>query len=63
MLHTGDINHLSKPGEFDTVEQMLKECRSRTVFYVPGEHDVLDEGKQFRDALAKAFPGRGLVQL
>ena len=24
MLHTGDISHLSKPEEFDTVQQMLK---------------------------------------
>ncbi len=24
LLHTGDISHLSKPAEFDTVDQMLK---------------------------------------
>src|ERR1051326_8037191 len=25
MLHTGDVSHLSKPEEFDTVEQILKD--------------------------------------
>ncbi len=27
ILHTGDISHLSKPGEFDTVDQLLKGCQ------------------------------------
>src|SRR5260370_30322071 len=48
LLHTGDISHLSKPEEFDTVDQILKGANPKDVFYVPGEHDVLnDEGKQF----------------
>src|SRR6201984_1345196 len=48
MLHTGDISHLSKPEEFDTVDQILKSAKPKDVFYVPGEHDVLnDDGKQF----------------
>ena len=29
MLHTGDISHLSKPEEFDTVDQILKERDSQ----------------------------------
>jgi 3',5'-cyclic-AMP phosphodiesterase len=41
MLHTGDISHLSKPEEFDTVDQILKSAKPKDVFYVPGEHDVL----------------------
>jgi 3',5'-cyclic-AMP phosphodiesterase len=41
MLHTGDISHLSKPEEFDTVDQILKGASAKDVFYVPGEHDVL----------------------
>ena len=45
MLHTGDISHLSKPEEFDTVDQILKGAKPKDVFYVPGEHDVLiDDG-------------------
>src|SRR5450432_4676816 len=47
MLHTGDISHLSKPEEFDTVDQLLKSASAKDVFFVPGEHDVLnDDGKQ-----------------
>ena len=35
MLHTGDISNLSKPEEFDTVEQILKGAKPKDVFYVP----------------------------
>src|SRR6266550_9330298 len=34
MLHTGDISHLSKPEEFDTVDQILKSAKPKDVFYV-----------------------------
>src|SRR5262245_32404614 len=37
LLHTGDISHLSKPSEFDTVDQILKEAKPSHVFYVPGK--------------------------
>jgi len=58
MLHTGDISHLSKPAEFDTVEQILKSASAKDVFYVPGEHDVLnDEGKQFRERFGRGTNG------
>ena len=54
LLHTGDISHLSKPEEFDAVEQILKSASAKDVFYVPGEHDVLnDDGKQYRERFAK----------
>ena len=36
LLHTGDISHLSKPEEFDTVDQILKGANPKSVFYVPG---------------------------
>ena len=29
LLHTGDISHLSKPGEFDNVDQILKSARAK----------------------------------
>ncbi|MGA7927545.1 MAG: metallophosphoesterase [Candidatus Sulfotelmatobacter sp.] len=46
ILHTGDISHLSKPEEFDTVDQILQSAPTNDVFCVPGEHDVLeDDGK------------------
>ena len=38
VLHTGDLTHLSKAAEFDTLQQVLSEL-SVPVFYVPGEHD------------------------
>ena len=60
LLHTGDISHLSKPEEFDTVEQILKSCVAKEVFYVPGEHDVLsDNGEQFREWFGKGSTGAG----
>jgi 3',5'-cyclic AMP phosphodiesterase CpdA len=60
ILHTGDITHLSKPEEFDTVDQILKGARSRDIFYVPGEHDVLnDDGRQFLDRYGKRSKGSG----
>src|SRR4030081_1193237 len=40
MLHTGDISHLSKPEQFDNVDQILKSAHPKNVFLVPGEHDV-----------------------
>ena len=60
ILHTGDISHLSKPEEFDTVDQILKDARPKDVFYVPGEHDVLnDDGKQFLERYGKGSKGAG----
>lgn len=60
MLHTGDISHLSKPEEFDTVDQILKSARPKEIFFVPGEHDVLDdEGKQYLERYGKETSGAG----
>ena len=60
MLHTGDISHLSKPEQFDTVDQILKSAAPKEVFYVPGEHDVLnDDGKQFLERYGKGSKGAG----
>ena len=42
ILHTGDLTHLAQAEEFDILEQSLKSARSEKVFYVPGEHDVLN---------------------
>ncbi len=60
LLHTGDISHLSKPEEFDAVDQILKGANPKNVFYVPGEHDVLnDDGKQFLERYGKGSKGAG----
>jgi 3',5'-cyclic-AMP phosphodiesterase len=60
MLHTGDITHLSKDEEFDHADQIIKEA-GIPVFYVPGEHDVLDEerGKAFMARYGKNAKGAG----
>ena len=59
VLHTGDLTHLSKPSEFDTLQQLMSEL-SLPVFYVPGEHDVLeDEGKSFLQRYGKGTLGAG----
>ncbi len=59
-LHTGDITHLSKPEEFDTAEQILKGVKTGTIFYVPGEHDVLiDDGKSYLARYGRKTKGSG----
>ncbi len=60
LLHTGDITHLSKPEEFDTVDQILKGATAKDVFFVPGEHDMLnDDGKQYLERYGKGAKGAG----
>jgi hypothetical protein len=59
VLHTGDLTHLSKPSEFDTLQQVLAEL-SVPVFYVPGEHDVLeDDGRSYLERFGKGTQGAG----
>ena len=59
ILHTGDLTHLSKPQEFDTLQQVLSEL-SLPVFYVPGEHDVIgDDGKQYLERFGRGTSGAG----
>jgi 3',5'-cyclic-AMP phosphodiesterase len=60
LIHTGDLSHLSKPTEFDTLDQVLKSAHSKQSFFVPGEHDVLvDDGQQFRERYGKGSLGAG----
>jgi plastocyanin len=59
VLHTGDLTHLSKTAEFDTLQQVLSEL-SVPVFYVPGEHDVLDDdGRGYLERFGKGTYGAG----
>ena len=59
ILHTGDITHLSTPEQFDTVEQILKST-NQEVFFVPGEHDVLnDDGAMFLKRYGRNPKGTG----
>ena len=60
IIHTGDVSQLSRPEEFDDAEQMLKEA-GLPVFFVPGEHDMLDPdgGKAFLARFGKGSQGAG----
>jgi len=60
LLHTGDITHSSKPGEFDTAQQILKGARAGETFYVPGEHDIAtDDGAMYLERFGKGVKGKG----
>jgi 3',5'-cyclic AMP phosphodiesterase CpdA len=60
MIHTGDITHLSKPDEFDNADKIIGEAKL-DVHYVPGEHDVIDEGlgKAYLARYGKGTKGEG----
>jgi len=60
IIHTGDLTHLSKPAEFDTMDQVLKSARPQQFFYVPGEHDTsVDDGKAYLERYGKNTKGQG----
>jgi 3',5'-cyclic AMP phosphodiesterase CpdA len=60
ILHTGDLTHLAEAGEFDTLQQVLKEAKAGELFCVPGEHDVInDEGRLYRERYGKNSKGNG----
>jgi len=60
IIHTGDITQLSRDDEFDDAEQMLRET-GIPLFFVPGEHDMLDPegGKAYLDRFGKGTRGSG----
>jgi 3',5'-cyclic AMP phosphodiesterase CpdA len=59
MIHTGDITHLSKVSEFDDAERIISQARL-DVHYVPGEHDVIDEGvKLYKERYGRGTKGVG----
>jgi 3',5'-cyclic AMP phosphodiesterase CpdA len=60
MIHTGDLTHLAKPSEFDTLSQLLEGAKTKQVFYVPGEHDnATDDGKEYLSRFGKGTKGTG----
>jgi 3',5'-cyclic AMP phosphodiesterase CpdA len=59
IIHTGDITHLSKQSEFDNADRIIAQARL-DVHYVPGEHDLLDEGQNFyRERYGRGAKGAG----
>src|ERR1700679_2628849 len=58
VLHTGDLTHLSKPAEFDTVVQVMKSINTQKSFFVPGEHDYfVDNGHRYLERFGKGTIG------
>ena len=60
IIHTGDVSQLSRDDEFDDADQILKET-GLPIFFVPGEHDMLDPdgGKAFLARFGKGSRGAG----
>jgi 3',5'-cyclic AMP phosphodiesterase CpdA len=58
MIHTGDITQNSKAAEFDTAAEIIKSFAGE-VFYVPGEHDFIDDGVQYKQRFAAGATGNG----
>ena len=60
LIHTGDLTHVAKPSEFDTLGQLLQGAKAKQVFYVPGEHDnATDDGKEYLARYGKGSKGSG----
>jgi Icc protein len=60
IMHTGDLSQLSKPSEFDTLDQVLKGASAKQIYFVPGEHDMLaDNGEQYLQRYGKGTKGAG----
>jgi len=59
ILHTGDLTHLAQADEFDALEQNLKTAKAEKIFYVPGEHDLTDNGKLYLERYGKGTKGDG----
>jgi 3',5'-cyclic AMP phosphodiesterase CpdA len=59
ILHTGDLSHLAQADEFDALEQNLKAAKTEKIFYVPGEHDLTDNGKLYLERYGKGTKGDG----
>jgi 3',5'-cyclic AMP phosphodiesterase CpdA len=60
IIHTGDLSQLSKPSEFDTLDQALKGASAKQIYFVPGEHDMLsDNGEQYLERYGEGTKGTG----
>jgi hypothetical protein len=60
IIHTGDVSQLSRDEEFDDANEILREA-GVPMFFIPGEHDMLDPegGKAFLARFGKGTRGAG----
>jgi 3',5'-cyclic AMP phosphodiesterase CpdA len=60
ILHTGDLTHLAKPDQFDTLDQCMKSLRQRDIVCVPGEHDIIGANASlYMERFGQGSLGRG----
>jgi 3',5'-cyclic AMP phosphodiesterase CpdA len=60
LLHTGDLTHLARPDQFDTVAQILRTARAGEVYCVPGEHDLFtDDARLYLERYGRGTRGTG----
>ena len=60
IIHTGDLSHDSKEGQFDSLDQLLVGARPKQIYYVPGEHDTsFDDGKMYLQRYGRAMNAKG----
>jgi Icc protein len=60
LIHTGDLTHLAKPSEFDTLSQLMQGAKAKQMYCVPGEHDnATDDGKEYLARFGKGTKGTG----
>lgn len=60
ILHTGDLTHLAKADQFDTLDQCLKSLRPSELVCVPGEHDIIaGNGSLYLERFGHGSLGRG----
>ncbi|MGF7183796.1 hypothetical protein [Tunturiibacter psychrotolerans] len=59
MIHTGDITQNSKAAEFDTTAHVIKSAEADEDFYIPGEHDFIDDGEQHKQCFGKGTQANG----
>lgn len=60
VLHTGDITHLATPQQFDDAQMLLSQL-NMPIYFVPGEHDIVDgtDPRAYLERFGKDSIGEG----
>ena len=59
IIHTGDLSHLSKPAEFDTVDQVLKGAKTGRFSTCPESMMCLTDTEGYLERYGKSTKGNG----
>ena len=60
IIHTGDLSHLSKPSEFDILDQTLRGAAAKQIYFVPGEQYLQRFGKGSKGTGWYSFDHKGV---